>query len=120
MSPTEEVACLVHKYGGVYENDSIFITISSASYNNLLSYSGKLNGFTQYKSDVCPVTGTFKLTGQGTFSISLYESGKAQSCTASYDGTIKCYSNETDFDGEAIVAGELGPLQIPLKLISVD
>lgn len=119
-SPNGDAYCIKHKYKGTWKNNSIYVVINEAEFNNFLSYNGTLSGYSQYKNNVCPISGTFKLVSQGTYTVSFYESSDEKYCNASFDGTIKCYSDGTVFDGEIITPGEYSPKQEALEMTSVD
>lgn len=117
--PNNLASCLEHKYKGTWRNNTIYITISYAKYNNLLSLSGKLSGFTQFKNNTCPINGKFKLTG-GVYTVDFYENSEEGYCNGSFSGTITCYSDGTVFEGEITTYGKSTPKQEYLKLTSVD
>ncbi len=113
-----DAECLKNKYKGTWKNNSIYITISDASFNNFLAYSGKLSGFTQFKNNICPLSGTFKLIDKGTYSVSMGETGSEKYCNAWFYGSFICYSDRTEFYGEIETSGEYAPKREELNMTS--
>ena len=116
----DDANCIKHKYKGTWKYNDIFITIQDASFKNFLSYSGNLSGYTQYKKNVCPLKGTFKLKGQGVYDVTMWEESDEKYCNASFSGSFSCYSNYVYFDGLIITPGEYKQNYDELKMKSVD
>lgn len=113
-----DAECIKNKYKGTWKNNSIYITISYASFNNFLAYSGKLSGFTQFKNNICPLSGTFKLVDKSTYTVSMGETGQEKYCNAWFYGSFFCYNDETIFSGEIETSGEYGLKRDELKMTS--
>lgn len=118
--PINDASCLIHKYKGTWKNNTIYITINSAKFNNLLSFSGKLSGFTQFKNNTCPINGTFKLTGKGGYTASFDENSEENYCNGSYYVSITCYNDGSVIEGIIETQGKSTTKQEYLKLTSVD